>query len=71
MKAKNKWAEEWCLRHSSPGDFEEYGQAEAWHAGFNLALEKASKMIAGLGNDGLALLVSNIGNSTNSEPETK
>ena len=29
----DKKAEEWCEKFSSPGDFEEFGQAEAFHAG--------------------------------------
>lgn len=45
MKDKDKWANEWCLKYSSPGDFEEFGQAEAWHAGFKRAKEECNRVL--------------------------
>lgn len=36
------WAKEWCDLYSSAGDFEEFGQQEAFHA----ALAKAAEFIA-------------------------
>ena len=42
-KAMSEAAEEWCEKYSSPGDFEEFGQAEAFWYGTKSCLEYLGK----------------------------
>lgn len=62
MKGRQVWAYEWMEKYSSPGEFEEFGQQEAWMAGFILARQKAADFLRGFNHtEQLSILVNAIG----------